>query len=544
MFFAPVPLLMIAYYEYLFSPVAMVLSFVIFFVSAILPVVFSRLRRNCNKADILLKQLSDAIESALQSSSDLDELKERVQSIEVKFLGNDDELMTKQHVWPYYMRQLEELSLSPWNNPSVKIPQFQIEAEHGLWLAREPVHTTYKDRKMILPCWEIRLKIQQLRNAVGYPGMLAVLSEVNELAHKNQIVLERFFRHKKISKIIKHAKRALNMNYLTPAAKMRLISFVDSILSVQPYKEVSEESTLLSADKNEQIQKYTKDFWTIHKRSLLFYLFEGLWFLWMIPTVILTVHAFLTFGTLAAGLVFLLGTGMVAYGEMYLVTRQMIDIRGKKLMPVLIGSLMSIRHSMGEYENEEDKAEKYEQYFKNAEKHFIMTTHEIDSVKYAQDNLRVKLERKLSDDAFILSEQKKKQLQAYYVKFNEHRRACLKHGAVEAFGALLIIPLFISGLWATVPAAFIAYILLYIVALRFLVSNHIKHFHSKELYLLLYQELAAMLDDPVLLQDADKLNELIIETEQSALEAAKIGKLNKVQRHIEATMENTELLSY
>jgi len=528
------------YYRIEFSLNTLMLLSAIFLVSVVLSMIFSRLRRNSNKANTLLTQLSDAIEGELQQVSDLDVMKERVQSIEVKFLGNDDELMTKQHVWPYYMRYLQEKDAA-FDSKTVPFPTVP---EHKLWLTKAPVHTTYKDRKMILPCWEIRLKLQRLRRAFGYFSKFTILNEATELANKNQIVRERFFRHKKISKIIKPFKRSTNVNYMTPAAKMRLISFVDSILSIQPYKEVTEETTLLLADKNEQIQKYTDDFWVVHKRSLRYYLIEGLWLLWMIPTAILSWYAFSTFGGLVAGIVFFIGTGIVTFGEMYLVTRQMIDIRGKKLMPVLIGSLISIRHSMGEYENEEDKAEKYEQYFKNAEKHFIMTTHEIDSVKYVQDNLRTKLERKLSDEVFVFAEQKQKQLHAYYLKFHEHRRTCLKHGAIEAFGALLVIPLFMSGLWALMPVAFIAYCVLYGVTLAFLVSNHIKHFHSKELYLLLYQELATMLDDPILLQDAEKLNKLFVETEQSALEAAKIGKLNKVQQYIETTIENTELLSY
>ena len=529
----------------LFSLVALIVALALIPFAIAAACVGFRLWRNATKAATLLQQLANAVTSAVgRKSLSLEKLKEKVLEVETKFLANDDELFTKAFIWQPYLDHLHHLATLEAAGRSTALtwlPRIDIPPT---WLKGDALRTNYKDRNMVLTCWGIRRLVRQLWTANSYRVKRDRLAEIGKLARKNPITWERFLRSKKVSKLLKGFKRRSRVAYLTTAAKMRLIEFVNGVLSVREYQVGTEESTLLMAEKNEQIKQYTNEFWKVHRRSIKYYFFEALWLLLIIPFGALALYVGYLGMVVPASLVFFVGAAIVVYGEMLLVTRQMIDLKGKKLMPTLIANLIAIRHSMCVSVLEDGAADKYRKHFKDAEKHFIMTTHELESVKYVQDNLKTKLERKLSDEVFIFSEQKKKQLEAYYKAFHFYRRECMRYGALEALVALMLIPMTVIAVWLGITfdseelmyVSMIGYFAIFAVSEILMVIRHIRVRARKELYLLLYQELAVLLDDPDKLMDYDKLTELFTRTENSAIEAARLDKMQDVIEHIKGVM--------
>jgi len=495
--------------------------------------VLCKLRRNAVKSALLLQQLVDALQKVLnRKQPDEGRLKREILEIETKFLANDDELFAKKFMWRPYLAFVNEnarYEASPFG-PKPVVWRMDLPP---VWLEGDPLKTDYKDRSIVLSDWKIRLKLRELWFYGSYQTKHRILSELNRLAQVNVIVYERFLRSKKVSKYLKKFKKAARVFYLSSAAKMNLVAFVNRVISERPYKRGGEETEELLAAKNEQIEQYTADFWKVHRRSLKFYLFEALWLGWLIPFLVLAFYLWQSSSVVLAALVFFAGAAIVVYGEMMLVTRQMIDLKGKKLMPPLIASLIGIRHSMCENAGEEDTAGKYRKYFKNAEKHFILTTKEIESVKYVQENLKDKVEEELPP-ASTLCLQKKEQLKSYYAEFNHYRRQCMKYGCLEAFVALMIIPVYGFAFWVgqwlgadgVDLAINIGYWAIGVVMEIILIQRHIRVWRYKELYLLLYQELSVTLADPEIRRDHGRLVEIFQKTEQDAIGAAKLDGMD------------------
>ena len=498
----------------------------------IIEVVLCRLRRNAVKSALLLQQLIDALRSALANKHLNEErLKQTILEIETKFLANDDELFTKKFMWEPYLEHVANKAADQARGGDGKIwvPRIEIPP---VWLEGDALKTDYRDRNIVLADWTIRRKLRELWFYRNYHHKLYILEELAPLAKTNVIIFERFLRSKKISKYLKQFKTAASVFYLNPAAKMRLVAFVNSVISKRPYKTGTDDTESLLVEKNEQIDQYTSDFWKVHRKSLKFYFFEAIWLGWLIPFLALSVYFWYNDNVLRAALIFFVGATLVVYGEMVLVTRQMIYLKGKKLMPPLIASLIGIRHSMCENAGEPDTAGKYRRYFKNAEKHFIPTTNEMESVKYVQDNLKEK--KTFSKGVSELCQKKKAQLARYYNEFNHYRRQCLKFGCLEAFVALMVIPIYAFAFWLSyvlnVDTVNIVINLGYwgigIIMEIILIRRHILVWRYKELYLLLYQELSVTLADSDMVDDTDKLIKTFQKTERDAIKAAELDDMD------------------
>ena len=511
---------------------AMVLIILSLPVVILFEILLCRLRRNAVKSAILLRQLTSAIQDALNNNH-LNEmqLQQKILEIETKFLANDDELFIKKFMWQPYLQHVKNKADDQARGGDGKVWVARMELP-PVWLEGDALKTSYKDRNIVLADWKIRLKLRELWFYVNYHEKYNTLTELSKMAQVNVIVFERFLRSKKISKYLKEFKTAASVFYLTPAAKMRLVTFVNDVISDRPYKTRTPDAEALLAEKNEQIDQYISDFWKVHRKSLKFYFFEAVWLGWVIPVVGLSAYFWYNDNILRAALTFFIGAALVVYGEMMLVTRQMIFLKGKKLMPPLIASLIAIRHSMCKNAGEPDMANKYRKYFKNAEKHFILTTNEIESVKYVQDNLKEKKE--LAKGITELCQQKKVQLKQYYNEFNHYRRQCLKFGCLEAFVALMVIPVYAFTFWLSYMLGIdtvdivinLGYWGIGIIMEIILIRRHIVVWRYKELYLLLYQELSVTLADPDMMDDTDKLVKTFQRTESDALEAAEMDGMD------------------
>jgi len=218
---------------------------------------------------------------------------------------------------------------------------------------------------------------------------------------------------------------------------------------------------------------------------------------------------------------------LVAFGEMALVVRQRIKLNGKKLIPSLIASLIGSRHAMCADTKCDEGIDNYRRRFKNLEKHFIMTTPEIDSIKYVKDNLRDEERTSKLHAADDICEKAQGRMDTYYKMFHLYRRKCLQYGCIELFLAIMLLPVWGMGIAGVVyfentgiewfvSVLFIASILAFeIIAVR----RHIQVWRFKELYFKIYQGLSVLIVDGDLRQDPEKLNSMFVNIEQAALEA-------------------------
>ena len=265
----------------------------------------------------------------------------------------------------------------------------------------------------------------------------------------------------------------------------------------------------------------------MHRRSLKFYWFEALWLLLLIP-FLAGAGSLIGAGALTeAVILFTVGAALVAFGEMALVVRQKIKLNGKKLIPPLIASLIGSRHAMCADTECAEGIDSYRRRFKNLEKHFIMTTPEIDSVKYVKDNLRDEERTSKIHAAEDICAQAQTRMDTYYRMFHLYRRKCLQYGCLELFLAIMLVPVWGVGLVGMahfgyigidlfLPTMFTLSILVFeIIAIR----RHIRVWRFKEMYFKIYQGLSVLIVDGDLRLDPDKLNNMFREIEFSALEA-------------------------
>ncbi|MCL2016653.1 MAG: hypothetical protein FWG68_10455 [Defluviitaleaceae bacterium] len=496
--------------------------------------------RHEQRAAQLLYQLAQAIEDAIKNGEQAG-LRKAVTQIETRFLSNDDELFVKKAIWGRFMQykkrkrdaQLQyerELNIYMNNGEIGEKPEKQIilvdQIELGpVWNVDIPHRQGYKDSNTIGAEWTIMRTFRELFTADDIESY-KILKTTSRLAQQNPVVFERYLRKKKISKKLKQFKRAAGVNYLSAAAKMKLVAFVESVLALEP-TELNEETITLFHEKNEQIQKYTDEFWRVHKRSLKFYWFEALWLLLIIPFTIGAAGLIANDAIIEGILLFTIGAALVAYGEMALVVMQKIKLNGKKLIPPLIASLIGSRHAMCADTKCEEGIENYRRRFKNLEKHFIMTTSEIDSVKYVKDNLRDEERTSKIHEAEDLCEETQKRMDTYYKMFHLYRKRCLQYGCLELFWAIMLVPTWgvsligmalispdlVSLFWPTVIT--LGLIVFEIIA----ITRHVQVWRFKEMYFKIYQGLSVLIVDGDLRQNPEKLDNMFKEIEQSALDA-------------------------
>ena len=541
-----------------------------------------------NRSTQLLRQLADAIKDEIKRNRPLDVTKKNVTAIETRFLSNDDELFVKKAVWGNfmnwkrrkrdneirYLRELEEYNSRVFNPGPKPVKGFiPVDAVTvgPVWNTDIPHRQGYKDSNTIEDEWAIMKALRRLilANSIVKHG---VLDETSRLAQKNPVVFERYLRKKKISKKMKRFKWRAGVHYLSAAAKMRLVTFVEEVLALEP-RELNEATITLLHEKNEQIQKYTDEFWKVHRRSLKFYWFEALWLLLLIPFLAGAAGLIQAGAVTEAVVLFTVGAALVAFGEMALVVRQKIKLNGKKLIPPLIASLIGSRHAMCADTECEAGIDNYRRRFKNLEKHFIMTTPEIDSVKYVKDNLRDEERTSKLHKAEEICAEAQGRMDTYYKMFHLYRRKCLQYGCLELFLAIMLVPVWGVGLIGVAyymgfvgidlffPVMFSLSILVFeIIAIQ----RHIRVWRCKEMYFKIYQGLSVLMVDGDLRLDPEKLNDMFIEIEQSALEAIctdpamhlmvgtlsrvsglevpKNAKVHNLDRRIQGVLENNRTL--
>ncbi|MCL2528246.1 MAG: hypothetical protein FWE42_07490, partial [Defluviitaleaceae bacterium] len=394
-----------------------------------------------------------------------------------------------------------------------------------VWNTDIPHRQGYKDSNTIGDEWAI---IKALRRLIwaSYTETHGILQATSSLAQNNPVVFERYLRKKKISKKMKRFKWRASVHYLSAAAKMRIVTFVEETLALEP-KELNEATVTLLHEKNEQIKKYTDEFWKVHRRSLKFYWFEALWLLLLIPFLAGAGNLISNGALTEAVILFTTGAALVAFGEMALVVRQKIKLNGKKLIPPLIASLIGSRHAMCADTECAEGIDGYRRRFKNLEKHFIMTTPEIDSVKYVKDNLRDEERTSKLHAADDICEKAQGRMETYYRMFHLYRRKCLQYGCLELFLGIMLLPVWGVGLVGMahigyvgidlfIPMMFTLSILVFeIIA----IYRHVRVWRFKEMYFKIYQGLSVLIVDGDLRQDPDKLDNMFIDIEKAALDA-------------------------
>jgi len=494
-----------------------------------------------NRSAQLLTQLADAVEKEIKQNRSLGSLKKSVTIVETRFLSNDDELFVKKSIWNHFMRWKKqkrdeeiryERAMAAYNQSPFGIKPMKNfimvdKVNVGpVWNTDIPHRQGYKDSNTIGDEWAI---IKALRRLIwaSKTETHGILDATSKLARENPVVFERYLRKKKISKKMKTFKWRAGVHYLSPAAKMRLVTFVEEVLTLEPTA-LSEATVTLLHEKNEQIKKYTNEFWTVHRRSLKFYWFEALWLLLLIPFIAGAGNLISNGAITEAVILFTVGAALVAFGEMALVVRQKIKLNGKKLIPPLIASLIGSRHAMCADTDCEEGIDAYRRRFKNLEKHFIMTTPEIDSVKYVKDNLRDEERTSKLHEAEDICNKAQTRMDRYYKMFHLYRRKCLQYGCMELFLAIMLVPVWgvglvgmayfggLIGIDLFLPVMFTLTILVFeIIAIR----RHIRVWRFKEMYFKIYQGLSVLIVDGDLRQEPDKLNSMFADIEQSALRA-------------------------
>lgn len=507
----------------------------------VIEIIISTLRRHAVKSATLLRQFITELQRVLNMNN-LTHMKADILTIETNFLANDDELYTKKFIWKHFLTYLDIKMEWDKDEKERKMRALRQKARNlpTVWMKENPLLIDNDDTDFVYLNWMIKRRLRELFFK-NYGNQRVILEDLGNEARQNAVVYERFLRNKKVSKKLKKFKKVAWVFYLSAAAKMKLIYFVDSVLQDRPYVEQCDEMIALINEKNEQIKKYTNDFWRIHRRSLKFYLFEMIWLALLIPVLIISGAVFIHSGMTLAFLTFLLGASIVVYGEMALVTRQLRDLKSKKLVPSLIASLMGIRHSMcSSVGTDPEVAKTYQKYFKEAEKHFMLNVTEVEAVKYAKENVTEKVFEKLSDDCLILREEKDKQAHKYYERFNHYRNQCVKYGALEAFVALLVIPVVVLAFYRTavigglfmeiyMELGFIAVGL----AVEFvLLMRHIRVDRRKELFLLIYQKMSVILSDYSIFSDKERLLATTGELEESIIAAASSDNMQDVIMYV------------
>jgi len=501
-----------------------------------------------NRSAQLLWQLADAVEDAIRRGGGrpLYSLKKAVTIIETRFLSNDDELFVKKAIWRHFMDWKRRKRDEEIRYEREKADYTRRKMRGGVFFEAEPVKNFifvdnitlgpvwntdiphrqgYKDSNTIGDEWAI---IKALRRLIwaSYTETHGILDATSALAQNNPVVFERYLRKKKISKKMKKFKWRAGVHYLSAAAKMRLVTFVEEVLALEPTP-LNEATVTLLHEKNEQIKKYTDEFWSVHRRSLKFYWFEALWLLLLIPFIAGAGSLISNGAIIEAVLLFTLGAALVAFGEMALVVRQKIKLNGKKLIPPLIASLIGSRHAMCADTECEEGIDSYRRRFKNLEKHFIMTTPEIDSVKYVKDNLRDEERTSKLHAAEDICQDAQRRMDRYYTMFHLYRRKCLQYGCLELFLAIMLVPVWGIGLFGMaylgfvgidlfLPLMFTLSILVFeIIAIR----RHIRVWRFKEMYFKIYQGLSVLIVDGDLRLNPDRLDNMFMDIEHAALEA-------------------------
>ena len=510
-----------------------------FFILIPVSILIWKLSTHENRSRQLLLQLANAIERAIKRNRPLKVLKKDTAIIETRFLSNDDELFVKKALWQHFMdykkrKRDEEIRyereyakylsekrknlgfstrMKPMKQPVFFVPNIRLGE---VWSTDMPHRQGYKDSNTIRNEWAIIKALRRLRWA-GSIETFEILNATSDLAKTNPVMFERYLRKKSINKKMKWFKIRAGVHYLSPAAKMRLVTFVEEVLSLEP-TDLNPETVTLLHEKNEQIQKYTNEFWTVHKRSIKFYWFEAIWLLLMIPFIAGALNLFEYSAYIEAIIVFTIGASLVAFGEMALIVRQKIKLNGKKLIPPLIASLIGSRHLMCA---EEEEVENHRRRFKNLEKHFIMTTSEIDSVKYVKDNLRDEERTSQLHAAEDICQEAQSRMDTYYKMFHLYRRRCLQYGALELFMAIMLIPVW--GFALVLAAYGIIGAISMIITLSILafevaaIYRHIRVWRFKEMYFKMYQGLSVLIVDGDLRQEPDKLENMFKQIEESAL---------------------------
>jgi len=495
-----------------------------------------------NRSSQLLRQLANAVKCEIKNNKPLDSLKETTTAIETRFLSNDDELFVKKAIWEHFMdlkkrKHDEEIryrkALGKYNRNPMSTAEpvknyfiFADEVSIGpAWNTEIPHRQGYKDSNTIRDEWAIIKALRHLLWA-NHTETYGILNATSTLAQKNPVVFERYLRKKSISKKMKWFKWMTGVHYLSAAAKMRLVTFVEEVLALEP-TQLNESTVTLLHEKNEQIKKYTDDFWKVHRRSLKFYWFEALWLLLLIPFIAGAGYLINAGAITEAIILFTIGAALVAFAEMALVVKQKIKLNGKKLIPPLIASLIGSRHAMCADTNCEEDIDNYRRKFKNLEKHFIMTTSEIDSVKYVKDNLRDEERASKLHAAEDICQQAQHRMDTYYKMFHLYRRKCLQFGSIELFLAIMLVPVWGAGLIGMAYLGFIGidlflpimFTLSILVFEVVAIQRHIRVWRFKEMYFKIYQGLSVLIVDGDLRLDPTKLNNMFVEIEQSALEA-------------------------
>lgn len=528
--------------------------------AAIRPVI--KLQRNEQKTAILLDQFIAELRQVLVSGEGfsqkrmgmgrqlpLPELKTEILRIETNFLNNDDELYTKKFIWTPYLRYYRDKLLCLQNQClangiSCKPQPFEyISQVPAVWMQEDPLSLGGDDRDFVFKNWAIKQHIRHMYSwsseGGGYTDNLIA---INNIAAGDPIVFERMLRQKKISKGLKLFKRQVMIRYLDPAAKMRLVGFVDSVLAERPYVEQCDSMRELVLNKNAQIDMYTEQFWRVHRRSLKFYAFEILAGLLVIPLIVFSIIAAVNWGIIAGNVIFLIGAAALVYGEMALVTISLRDLKAKKLTPNLVSSLIAIRHNMSaESALADEQVYKYERAFKAAEKRFILTATEIEPVKTAKENVSDKVLNRLNAQMIQLRANKEAQAQVYYEKFNHYRRQCIKYGALEALIILLAIPVLVTGFalgyqftalvgveWVVTGVVVTVVVLLEVLAIQ----RHMVVARRKELYLLIYQKMAVLFSDYRLFSHPEYIAKELTQLEESIRRTAALDNIIDVDQHI------------
>ena len=494
-----------------------------------------------NRCKQLLRQLADEIEKILRNSARLDMavLKEHTTKVETRFLSNDDELFVKKAIWWQFLnwkkaKRDEEIRYNrayaqykSWSSGVVREPnkrwigvgQVRVGA---VWNTDIPHRQGYKDSNTIADEWAIMKAFRRLVWASKQESF-GILNATSRLAQNNPVVFERYLRKKKVSKKMKTFKWRAWVHYLSPAAKMRLVTFVNETLALEPTP-LQEATVTLLHEKNDQIAKYTREFWSVHYRSLKYYWLEALWLLLLIPFLAGAGNLISGGSYIEAMLLFTVGASLVAFGEMALIVRQKIKLNGKKLIPPLIASLIGSRHAMSADTNCKKGIDHYRRRFKNLEKHFIMTTPEIDSVKYVKDNLRDEMRTSKIHAAEAICEDAETRMATYYRMFHLYRKRCLQFGAAELFMGIMLVPIWglaLFGVLATGLTLFLPMMATLtigafeIIALR----RHVRVWRFKEMYFKIYQGLSVLIVDGDLRQEPEKLEGMFKAIEQSALDA-------------------------
>jgi len=546
-------------------------------------------------------------ETIADPATSLEFKKQRVLQIETNFLNNDDELFTKKFIWNAFLKYkqdkgtlygdfgletgraagfgafggftnpftgrmfidpiwindgkgggkwtlvhpmlyvlkatgLEHLGNRGWNGDlGINITPI-VENLPPVWMLESPLSLDTDDSDFVFLNWRIKRRIRDLFFA-GHRRTYEVLQDISDVASTSSVTFERMLRHKKVSKKLKEFKRLANLVYLTPAAKMNLVAFVDEVLQDRPYVRQSETMIDLMAANNAQINRYTEAFWQVHRRSLKFYVAEVLWMLLAIPLVFVFFAAWVQTGFLFASALFVIGGAVIAFGQMAMITRQTRDMKAKKLTPNLISSLIAIRHNMcAESVADDAKIYEYEQAFKASEKRFMLTVTEVEAVKLAKENVSDKVVSRLSGPMQNLRQNKEAQAVIYYDTFNHYRRICLRYGALELFVMLMAIPLF-AAVFAGMMFTGLVFIHLPLILVglgvavaveAILLRNHIRVARRKELYLLIYQKMAVLLSNYQLFTDPVNIAIELHKLENSVVRAAEIDNLTDIAEHVSA----------